>query len=259
MKIAVSGKGGVGKTTIVAGLGLSFRDAGKKVILVDADPDMNLAATLGFPHPEKIVPLIEMKELIAERTGVEDLETASAGFFKLNPRVEDIPEKFATEYQGIKLLVMGTIKKAGAGCVCPENTFLRTLLAHLILNREEVVIVDLVAGIEPFGRATTENVDALIIVVEPGMRALETAEKVKNLGSELGIKNIFLLGNKIQSEEDKKFIEQNNIFSLDILGYIGYNQKFLQEHKSLLNEEKFRQEIEICKNKLLSRLSELKM
>lgn len=251
MKIAVSGKGGVGKTTIVCGLGLSFKEEGKKVILVDADPDMNLAATLGVSEPLKIVPLVEMRELIAERTGVEDLDTAPMGYFKLNPKVDDIPEKFALEYQGIKILVMGTVKKAGAGCVCPENAFLRALLGHLILSREEVVIVDLVAGIEPFGRATAQGVDVLLIVVEPNSRALETAGKIKNLAMEMKIKNVFLLGNKIQTEEDKKFI-QNNSFSLDILGCISYNQKFLQEHKSLVNEEKFRQEIEICKNKLLS-------
>jgi len=248
MKIAVSGKGGVGKTTIACGLGLSFKEKGKKIILVDADPDMNLAATLGVSEPLKIVPLVEMKELIAERTGIKDLETAPTGYFKLNPKVDDIPEKFAYEHQGIKILVMGTVKKAGAGCVCPENAFLRALLGHLILSREEVVIVDLVAGIEPFGRGTVQGIDALIIVVEPDQRALETALKIKGLANEMKIRNTFFVGNKIQTEEDKKFIEN----FLDILGFISYNQKFLQEHKSLIDEEKFRQEIEICKNKLLS-------
>lgn len=255
MKIAVSGKGGVGKTTIVAGLALSFKNEGKKVIVIDADPDMNLAATLGFPNPEKIIPLVEMKELIAERTGVEDLEEIPAGYFKLNPRVEDIPEKYALEHLGLKLMVMGTVKKAAAGCVCPENAFLRALLNHLVLNREEVVIVDLVAGIEPFGRATAQAVDALLVVAEPNARALETAGKIKKLAEEMKIKKLFLLGNKVRNEEDKEFIQKNS-FSLDILGYISYNQNFLKAHKSLLEEKKFTEEIRICKKKLLSLLGE---
>ncbi len=226
MKLAITGKGGVGKTTFAAGLALAFVQDGKKVIAIDADPDSNLAATLGFPEPEKIVPLVEMKDLIEERTGVEP--GAVGGYFKLNPRVDDIPDKFSIEHQGIKLLLMGRVKKGGSGCFCPENAFLKSILSHLFFGREDVVILDMEAGIEHLGRGTAEGVDSLIVVVEPSVRSIETASRIKSLAKDLKIKRVFLVGNKVRGREDIDFIRKN-ISDFEILGFIWYNDKLIDK------------------------------
>jgi len=226
MKLAITGKGGAGKTTLAAGLALSFSQDGKKVIAIDADPDSNLAATLGFPEPEKIVPLVEMKELIAERTGVEP--GTVGGYFKLNPRVDDIPDKFSREYQGIKVLLMGRVKKGGSGCFCPENAFLKAILSHLFFNREDVIILDMEAGIEHLGRGIAEGVDSLIVVVEPSMRSIETAFRIKSLAEDLKIEKVFLVGNKVRGHEDIDFIRKN-ISDFEILGFIWYNKDLIDK------------------------------
>ena len=226
MKVAITGKGGVGKTTLAAALALSFARDGKRVIAIDADPDSNLAATLGFPEPQKIIPLVEMKELIAERTGVTP--GTMGGYFKLNPRVDDIPDKFSREHQGIKLLLMGRIKKGGSGCFCPENAFLKALLSHLFFSREDIVILDMEAGIEHLGRGTAEGVDGLIIVVEPSKRSIETAFRIKSLAKDLKIEKVFLVGNKVRGREDIDFIRKN-ISNFEILGFIWYNDKLIDK------------------------------
>ena len=226
MKLAITGKGGVGKTTLAAGLALAFSNEGKRVIAIDADPDSNLAATLGFPEPEKIVPLVEMKELIAERTGVEP--GTVGGYFKLNPRVDDIPDKFFREHQGIKVLLMGRVKKGGSGCFCPENAFLKAVLSYLFFSREDVVILDMEAGIEHLGRGTAEGVDSLIVVVEPSMRSIETAFRIKSLAKDLKIKKVFLVGNKVRGGEDIDFIRRN-ISNFEILGFIWYNDMLVDK------------------------------
>lgn len=205
MKIAVSGKGGVGKTTLTALLCVSFQKAGYRVMAVDADPDANLASTLGFPEPDKIIPIVDLKEIISERTGTQP--GSMGAFFKLNPRVDDIPEKYSVVHNGIRLLLMGRVKNAGTGCYCPENAFVRELIGHLLLDDKTVIIMDMEAGIEHLGRGTSRDVDAFIIVVEPGKRSLETGRRVAELAAELGVNEYFIVANKVRGKEDLSFIE----------------------------------------------------
>ena len=205
MKIAISGKGGVGKTTLAALLAKAYVRDGQKVLAIDADPDANLGQTLGFPDFARITPIVEMGQLIEERTGAKPGTVGQ--FFKLNPKVDDIPDKYFVEDKGIRLMLMGTVRSGGSGCTCPENAFLKTLLLHLLLERKDVVILDLEAGIEHLGRGTAQGVDALIIVVEPGKRSINTAHKIKKLAEDLKIKNLFLVGNKIRHKEDEEFIK----------------------------------------------------
>jgi CO dehydrogenase maturation factor len=221
MKIAISGKGGVGKTLLAAFLSKIFAESGYSVIAIDADPDANLAATLGFPHPEKITPISEMSDLIEERTGARPGK--SAPYFKLNPKVDDIPEKYAHRLDRIRLMRMGNVKPGGSGCYCPENALLKTLLAHLLVARKEVVILDMEAGIEHLGRGTAGAVDALIVVVEPGRRSIETAFSIKQLASELGLKKLAVVGNKIRSQSDKDFLV-SSLPGFKFLGFIPYDQ-----------------------------------
>ncbi|MCF6159487.1 MAG: carbon monoxide dehydrogenase [wastewater metagenome] len=225
MKIAVSGKGGVGKTTFVATLAKVFTEYGKRVIAIDADPVSNLAATLGVKDVSKIVPISQMKDLIRERTGATSEEYGK--FFKLNPTVSDLPDKLSLELDGIRLMVMGAVKRGGGGCACPENVFLRTLLSHLILQRDEVIIVDMEAGIEHLGRATVKAVNALIVIVEPGSKSIQTASQVKKLADDIGLKSIYAVGNKITSDEHKKLIEKG-LNTIPVLGFISYNDGVLE-------------------------------
>ena len=221
MKIAISGKGGVGKTLLASLLAQAFAASGYSVLAIDADPDANLAATLGFPHPEKIVPIAEMKDLIAKRT---ETQPGRAGiYFKLNPKVDDLPEKYWQELDGIKLMVMGRTKKGGSGCYCPENTLLKALMNHLLLARNEVIIMDMEAGIEHLGRATASAVDKLIVVVEPGRRSLETAQTINGLAQDIGLKNIAIVGNKIRSQSDREFLT-SSLPDFEFLGFIPYDQ-----------------------------------
>jgi CO dehydrogenase maturation factor len=220
MKIAISGKGGVGKTLLSAFLSQIFADSGYSVIAIDADPDANLASTLGFPNPEEITPISELSDLIEERVGVRPGQ--SGAFFKLNPKVDDLPENYSVKLDGIRIMSMGRIKRGGTGCYCPEGALLQALLSHLLVQRDEVVILDMEAGIEHLSRGTTKAVDKLIIVVEPGRRSLETAQTINKLAQDLGLHNIAVVGNKIRSQSDKEFIT-SSLPGMEILGFIPYD------------------------------------
>ncbi|MFC1901400.1 AAA family ATPase [Chloroflexota bacterium] len=220
MKIAISGKGGVGKTLLAAFLSQIFAESGYSVIAIDADPDANLAATLGFPNPEEITPISELSDLIEERVGVRPGQ--SGAFFKLNPKVDDLPESYSAKMGKIRIMAMGRIKRGGTGCYCPEGALLQALLSHLLLQRDEVVILDMEAGIEHLSRGTTKAVDKLIIVVEPGRRSIETAQTITKLAQELGLPSIAVVGNKIKSEADKTFVT-SNLPGIEVLGFIPYD------------------------------------
>ncbi len=225
MKLAVTGKGGVGKTTVVAGLARIFADRGQKVLAIDADPASNLALALGFSKDQRLTPISAMKELIEERT--ESKTGSMGGFFKLNPRVDDLPDKYTLIKDGIRLMVMGTVQKGGGGCVCPENVMVRTLVAHLLLGRDEVVILDMEAGVEHLGRATAQAVDKLIVVVEPGQRSLEVAQKIRQLAADIGLKNIGLVGNKIRKQADREFLLER-MPEIPFLGFLSYDSKIVE-------------------------------
>jgi CO dehydrogenase maturation factor len=222
MKIAVTGKGGVGKTTVASTLARLYADEGHKVLAADVDPDANLGLALGFTLDEldDITPISKMKNLANERTGAD--ETGMGKFFKINPKVDDIPDMFAKEKNGVKLLVLGTVDVAGGGCVCPEHVIIKRLISHLVLQRDDVVIMDMEAGLEHLGRGTTSFMDRFIVVIEPGARSIQTFKNVKRLAYDLGVKKVEAVANKVRSEEDEKFIREN-IPEDELLGIVHYS------------------------------------
>lgn len=222
MKLAITGKGGVGKTTLASVLARIYAAEGHSVLAIDADPDANLGAALGIPAKElsELVPIAQMEELIQERTGSKP--GTIGGFFKLNPKVDDIPERFSLAKDGVRLLIMGTVKKGGSGCICPESTLLKSLVTHLMLRKDDIVILDMEAGIEHLGRGTASAVDAFIVVVEPGMRSLDTARAVRKLAEDIGIKKCYIVGNKVTGDSDHAFIKEN-LSDFNILGFISQN------------------------------------
>lgn len=223
MKIAITGKGGVGKTTLAAVLARLYAEEGRKVLAVDVDPDANLGGALGFTQAEvqDITPISKMKGLIAERTGSDN--DGYGRFFKINPRVDDIPDRFSFEKYGVKLLVMGTVETGGGGCVCPEHVMLKRVISHLVIAREEVVIMDMEAGLEHLGRGTAGMVDRFIVVVEPGERSVQTFFKLKPLAADLGIRKVSVVANKVQGIADEEFLK-TRLDEAGLLGFIHYNE-----------------------------------
>jgi len=227
LKVAVAGKGGVGKTLIAGVLAYFLVKKGFKVLAIDADPAPNLAVTLGVPHDtaEKIVPISENKSLIEEKTS-----TGVPGIYKLSFTVDDIARDYSIKSSlGVNLIVMGTIRSVGGGCTCPANALIRALLRHLIVERNEAVVIDMEAGIEHFGRATAKHVDMMLAVADANMKALEIAKKINEFSKKAGIEKILLIGNKIKSEAEKellkKFSEENDI---PLLGFVPYDSSIFE-------------------------------
>lgn len=253
MKIAITGKGGVGKTTFAAMISRLFAEEGYSVLGVDADPDANLALALGFPKEliDEIVPISEMKSLVAERTA--STPGSFGTMFKMNPKVSDIPERYCKEYNGVKVLTMGTVDTGGSGCVCPEHVLLKTLTSHLILGNKDVIVMDMEAGIEHLGRGTAKYVDAFIVVVEPGERSLQTYRKVKKLSEDIGVKKILVVGNKVRDQKDESFI-LNHIEEDECLGFIYYNPNIVDSDRSNLSpydvNHQIKEEVKNISNKL---------
>lgn len=217
----------MGKTTLAGVMARCLAFSGHKILAIDADPDSNLASAIGIDDSvlDTIKPLAQMTEFIEERTASKRGELGS--FFRLNPKVDDIPEKFAIERDGIKLVVLGNIPQGGGGCFCAENVMLKSLLTHVLIERDEYVIVDMEAGLEHLGRGSTAYIDALIVVVEPGHRSFRTAEQVKKLASDLGIPRVYVVGNKVADDRDAALIKEH-LGGLPYLGSISYNEKIME-------------------------------
>lgn len=219
MKIAITGKGGVGKTTLTALIAQAYADRGKQVLAVDADPSPCLAGALGFPDAlrAKLSPISEMDELILERTGAR--KGQKGGFFTINPQVDDIPERFSVLHRGVRLLEMGAVETGGSGCICPEAAMLKTLFTNLMFRKDEVLLLDMYAGVEHLGRATVDFVDAMLIVVEPTRRSLGTAQQIKKLANDLGLMRLFLVGSKVRNQDEIDFLNRETP-SIPVLGFL---------------------------------------
>ena len=224
MKLAITGKGGVGKTTLTALLAQSYADMGRQVLAVDADPSPCLAGALGFPDElrDELKPISEMDELIEERTGAKP--GTVGGFFTLNPRVDDIPERFSVLHRGVRLLEMGSVDLGGSGCICPESAMLKTLFTHLLFRKDDILLLDMYAGVEHLGRATVDFVDAMLVVVEPTRRSLGTASQIKKLANDIGLQRLYLVGNKVRNKDESKFLE-NETPDIPLIGFLPADLK----------------------------------
>ena len=231
MKLAVAGKGGVGKTLVAGTVARLLARDGYRVLAVDADPAMNLSYALGIPQEavSNVVPIAENEELIRERAGWRFGEV-----FTLTPRVEDIADRFGiTGPDGVRLLIMGTVRYGGSGCMCPANALIRALISHITLARDEAIVMDMEAGLEHLGRGTARGFDALLCVVEPGRQAIETAGKIAALSADIGIRRVYAVGNKVMDEEGTKLIEEGvDALGLELIGVIPFDVEVLKADAS---------------------------
>jgi CO dehydrogenase maturation factor len=256
MKIAITGKGGVGKTTLTALLAQTYADGHHDVLAVDADPSPCLAGALGFP-PElraNLHPIAEMDALIEERTGAKP--GTVGGFFTLNPRVDDIPERFSVLHRGVRLLEMGSVELGGSGCICPEAAMLKTLFTHLLFRKDEILLLDMYAGVEHLGRATVDFVDAMLVVVEPTRRSLGTAAQIKKLANDIGLQRLYLVGNKVRDEAEAKFIESESP-SLPLLGCLPADLKVQEADRLGIPVYDHVESLKLATQKITAMLNEL--
>lgn len=253
MKIAITGKGGVGKTSFAATLARVYAEKGRNVLAADADPDANLGLALGFPEEivELIIPIAKMREMIEERTGADKDNT----FYILNPKVSDIPDKFGKFYNGVRLLLLGTVYTAGGGCVCPENVILKRIISNLVLRRDDVVILDMEAGLEHLGRGTTSGMDQFVVVVEPGARSIQTYRNVKRLALGLGVRQVGVVASKVRDEQDERFILEK-IPERDFLGFIHYNPDIIEADRVGASPYDYSQELVQEVREIMKRMEE---
>ncbi len=224
MKIAISGKGGVGKSTVAAILALILARRGSRVLALDCDPDANLAGALGFSSEEqaKIVPISHQVALIEERTGAKVKRYGQ--MFKLNPEVADIADNYATLHKGVALLVLGAVENGGSGCACPESVLIKALVTDLVLYKDDALIMDMEAGVEHLGRATARGVNAMLVVVEPGQNSIECALRIIKMTQQIGIKELRFIANKVKDAADEKFIREA-LAGHEILDFIPYSEE----------------------------------
>jgi CO dehydrogenase maturation factor len=256
MKLAITGKGGVGKTTLSALLAQTYADQSRDVLAVDADPSPCLAGALGFPSEvrARLHPIAEMDELIEERTGAKP--GTIGGFFTLNPRVDDIPERFSVQHRGVRLLEMGSVDLGGSGCICPESAMLKTLFTHLLFRRDDILLLDMYAGVEHLGRATVDFVDAMLVVVEPTRRSLGTAAQIKKLANDIGLMRLFLVGNKVRNNDEVEFLESETP-GIPLLGFLPADLKVQEADRLGIPAYDHVEDLKISAWQIASALNEL--
>jgi len=221
-KLAIAGKGGVGKTTLTVALARRWVELHRSVIVVDADPDGNLASALGVRADAFPEPIAGMRDLILERTGATD--QAGGLLFTLNPKVDDLPDRFSVQAGGVRLLVLGTVEWGGKGCMCPEGAVLKALLQHLLLRVPDHVLLDMEAGLEHMGRASARGVDAMITVVEPGMRSVQTAKRIQSLAEGVGIERLFVVLNKLREPREEETL-RGALAGQTVLGGLPFSRE----------------------------------
>ncbi|MGY5879668.1 MAG: AAA family ATPase [Candidatus Thorarchaeota archaeon] len=223
----MTGKGGVGKTTVAGTIARLLGRDGMKILAVDADPNYNLWSSIGIPADvaSGILPLLENDELVKEKTDMKWIEVLG-NMFQVHPRVDDLTIEYAVQGpDNVSLLVAGTVNMGGQGCMCPSASLLKTLIGYLNLESDQAFIMDMDAGIENLGRGTIRGMDLLLAVVEPGRRSLDTIERIKNLGQDIGIDRVFAVGNKIMNDTEEMYITKAvESKGIPLIGMIPYDE-----------------------------------